>query len=78
LGENFVAIVKEKVLTEMEARMEENPDEIYDTTFEFAPIDENRSFYIDSEGNIVVTFAKYEVASGYMGKQEFTIKKLID
>ncbi len=74
LGDNFAQIVTEKVVTEMKDRVQENPENMYDTDFyESTPIDEGRSFYIDKGGNIVITFAKYEVASGAMGAQEFVV-----
>ncbi|NGP43964.1 anti-sigma-V factor rsiV [Bacillaceae bacterium SIJ1] len=74
LGQDFKTIVTEKVTKEMEERMKTNPEDTYDTHFhEISPIDENHSFYINKEGEIVVTFAKYEVAAGYMGVQEFSV-----
>ena len=36
-------------------------------------IDENQNFYLDSDGNLVIVFDKYEVAPGYMGCPEFPI-----
>lgn len=77
LGDDFAQIVKEKVVAEMKTRMQEKPDQIYETKFyENTPIDESRSFYIDKDGNIIVTFAKYEVAAGYMGIQEFIVGQI--
>lgn len=74
LGDDFAQIATEKVVMEMKARMEENPEGTYDIDFyEYNSIDKDHSFYIDKDGNIVVTFAKYEVASGYMGAQEFVV-----
>lgn len=40
---------------------------------EFETITEDRPFYINEVGNPVLVFAKYEIAPGYMGKQEFEI-----
>ncbi|UII55864.1 DUF3298 and DUF4163 domain-containing protein [Cytobacillus spongiae] len=77
LGEDFAKTVQEKVLDEMEHRMEIKPEEEYDIQFyEYTPIDETRSFYINQEGKIMVTFAKYEVAAGYMGAQEFEVGEI--
>lgn len=36
-------------------------------------INEDRGFYIKENGDIVIVFAKYEVAAGYMGPQEFVV-----
>ena len=37
-------------------------------------INENRSFYINEEGKIVVVFDKYEIACGAAGVLEFVIE----
>lgn len=75
MGEDFATTVKDKVTEEMKARMKkENNDKMYDLKeFEGYEINNDRTFYIDKDGNIVVTFAKYEVASGSMGVQEFKV-----
>jgi len=74
LGEDFSSIIKEKVLAEMQNRMEADSNKIYDIDyFNEMTIDDSRTFYIDKDGNIVVTFAKYEVACGAMGLQEFIV-----
>ncbi|MDD4568937.1 MAG: RsiV family protein, partial [Tepidanaerobacteraceae bacterium] len=39
----------------------------------FEQISKEQSFYINSEGKLVICFDKYEVAPGYMGIQEFVI-----
>ena len=36
-------------------------------------IDKNQNFYINNNGEIVISFDEYEVAPGYMGVVEFTI-----
>ena len=41
---------------------------------EFTQIDGKHNFYFNKEGDIVIPFDKYEVAPGYMGCPEFTIK----
>ena len=41
----------------------------------FVSVDENTDFYINADGNPVVCFAEYEAAPGFMGIQEFEIKK---
>lgn len=38
-------------------------------------ITEEQNFYLDEEGNLVVVFDEYEVAPGYMGAQEFRVKR---
>ena len=39
----------------------------------FTSIADDQPFYINEEGNPVLVFAKYEIAPGYMGQQEFEI-----
>lgn len=39
----------------------------------FTGIKNNQNFYIDDHNNVVILFEKYEIAPGYMGKQEFKI-----
>ena len=36
---------------------------------------EDQSFYINERGNPVVVFAKYQIAPGYMGIQEFEVPR---
>ena len=40
---------------------------------DFEKIDKNQNFYINNNGEIVISFDEYEVAPGYMGVVEFTI-----
>ncbi len=39
----------------------------------FEKISKDQNFYINSEGKLVISFDKYEVAPGYMGVVEFVI-----
>ena len=39
----------------------------------FQSIADDQPFYINEAGNPVVVFAKYEIAPGSMGQQEFEI-----
>lgn len=74
LGDDYVSFIKENVEKQMLSRMEENKDLSYDIDyFKEMEITEDRSFYIQENGDIVIIFAKYEVASGVMGKQEFVV-----
>lgn len=74
LGENYANLIKESVEKQTINRMKENPNSIYDLDYlRQMEINENRSFYVKENGDIVVVFAKYEIASGSMGMQEFII-----
>lgn len=41
----------------------------------FTKIASNQDFYINDKGEVVIVFAKYDIAPGYMGRQEFTVGK---
>ncbi len=41
----------------------------------FSTIAANQEFYINDQGEVVIVFAKYDIAPGYMGFQEFTVGK---
>ena len=79
LGNDYKKIVDETVYKEI-AERSKNPDNIYFAKEEngFEGIEnEYQNFYINSNGNVVIVFEKYEIAPGYMGIQEFEIDKNI-
>lgn len=79
LGNDYKEIVDETIYKEI-AERSKNPDNAYFTKEEngFDGIEnEYQNFYINSNGNIVIVFGKYEIAPGYMGTQEFEIDKKI-
>ena len=73
LGENYVSLIKDRVTEQMQSRMNKNNnDKMYNIDdFRNMEINENQNYYIQENGDIVVVFAKYEVACGSMGQQEF-------
>lgn len=86
LGEDAYEYASENVKTQMEERVAENPDEliywgINDNSdelediegFDFPGVDETTPFYINADGNVVISYNKYDAAPGYMGIQEFVI-----
>lgn len=75
---DFNEILIDIIIEEMHSKMEEDSNVIYwtkDTGFgqEFASIDD-RNFYFNEDGNLVIPFDKYEVAPGAMGCPEFVIE----
>lgn len=80
-GEDAYAYAAESVLTQMKEMIEANPknitfwgvndDESIDS--EFIGVTKDTSFYINADGNVVISYDKYEVAPGAMGIQEFVI-----
>ena len=77
LGDDYAKIIKEKVEKQMIDRVKENPDLKYDIDyFKDMEIKEDRKFYVQENGEIVIFFDKYEVASGAMGPQNFVVGNL--
>lgn len=83
LGEDYVEICNESITAQIEERIAEDESKVYwgygrdaqdDLIEGFQTVDENTKFYINAEGHVVIAFAKYEIAPGYMGVQEFEIK----
>lgn len=72
--------VSESIKSQMAAQMAADESVMYfyqsDTPeMDFKGLSGDESFYLDSQGQLVITFDEYEVAPGYMGAVEFTIPK---
>lgn len=77
---DYVAVISENIKNQMKQQMSEDKKLHYwlDEDIEewnFKEIKENQKFYINGEGNLVISFDKFEVAPGYMGSIEFEILK---
>lgn len=69
---DYQKIINDEILTQMEyANAYEDSSYFVE---KFKTVDEDTNFYIDKENNLVIVFNEYEVAAGYMGMPEFTIK----
>lgn len=74
LGKDYKKVVDESVSRQIKERVEKDPNQMFFTGSEgFSGIKENQKFYINSAGNVVIVFAKYEIAPGVMGIPEFEI-----
>lgn len=82
LGNDYIEVANVQIIRQMKERVKENPDYVYwGITDEgavqgfdgFKTINEDTAFYINSSGNPVIVFDKYEVGPGFMGEQEFEI-----
>lgn len=72
--ENYIEKINQYIIKEMEKREEEIGYEYFwNDELEFKTITENTKFYINSAGNVVISFEKYEVAPGAYGNVEFEI-----
>ena len=77
-GADYVTPISENVISQMRKKMAEDDMNMYwvDDEIEelnFKAIKEDQSFYLDAEGNIVISFNEGDVAPMYMGVVEFTI-----
>lgn len=77
LGQNYIQIANASILQQMDDRMAADQDITYFTADMdgFTTIDDTTKFYINETGNPVIVFARYEIAPGFMGEQEFEIVK---
>lgn len=77
LGEDYIQVANDQILAQMEERMaaDENISYFDEDMGGFQTISDTTNFYINEAGNPVVVFAKYEIAPGAMGVQEFEIMK---
>lgn len=77
LGKDYIQLANKQILAQMEERMEadENVSYFGEDMDGFQTISDTTNFYINEAGNPVVVFAKYEIAPGFMGAQEFELVK---
>lgn len=85
LGENYVAVCNESIVSQIQERIASDENMIYFGFGEnaqddeetgipgFSTVDEETQFYLNGQGHVVIVFPKYSIAPGYMGFQEFEI-----
>jgi hypothetical protein len=75
--DSYIELISENIKSQMKEQTKGDEDKVYflddDMADSFTSIKEDQSFYINSEGKLVISFNEYEVAPGYMGIVEFTI-----
>lgn len=79
--ESYVDVISENIKEQMLQHKKEDENKTYwvegieneGITERFEKISAEQNFYITSEGKLVISFDKYEVAPGYMGIVEFEI-----
>jgi hypothetical protein len=83
LGEDYKNIAEDSIKKQMTERVQQNSSYVYwgiagddgsSGITGFTGVDENTKFYMNEEGKPVICFAKYEIAPGFMGEQEFVIE----
>lgn len=80
-NDSYVNIISENIKKQMIEQNEADENKFYwvegiekDINMDlFEKISKDQNFYINSEGKLVISFDKYEVAPGYMGVVEFVI-----
>ena len=78
-GADYITPISEEIISQMRARMTENPEVEYwidsedDPESDFSRIREDQDFYIDDEGRLVICFNELEAAPMSMGTVEFII-----
>ncbi len=76
LGDNFAAVADAEIRRQMQIRTEEDGAMYFNGAMGldgFRGVTAEQKFYINKRGNVVAVFAKYEIAPGCMGIQEFEI-----
>ena len=74
-GADYQDFVYDQVTEQVEQLDPETKQYIFPQYLTKNLINQNRPFYLDENGNIVVVFEKYEIAAGAAGPLEFVINK---
>ena len=75
LGEGWADTADMQIRKEIQERSKDPDACFFEGEEGFTGVGDGTWFYINEKGNPVVVFNKYEIAPGYMGAQEFEIKK---
>ncbi|MFQ6862030.1 MAG: RsiV family protein [Beduini sp.] len=72
LGKDYAAMVKNEVVRQIDLQNKENGSDLYfmDEVNKLTILPD-QSYYINKDGQVVVTFPKYQIAPGYLGLPEF-------
>lgn len=72
LGKDYAATVKNEVVRQIDLQNKENGSDLYfmDEVNKLTILPD-QSYYINRDGQVVVTFPKYQIAPGYLGLPEF-------
>lgn len=76
---DYITLLSNSIKESMRQQMKEDENKAYFIDSkdmpenDFDKIDPNQNFYINSSGQLVITFNEYDIAPGYMGSPEFII-----
>lgn len=80
LGENAYEYTEAEILKQIHKMIEKDSSLLFwginepeDTGNEFIGVTESTPFYINADGNVVISYDKYDIAPGFMGIMEFEI-----
>ena len=81
-GVDYKAVISENIKKQMQEQMEADEDVVYflnDETdeFNFQTITDETAFYLDADGEIIISFNEGDVAPMYMGTVTFTISNSV-
>jgi hypothetical protein len=80
-NDDYINVISENIKQQMREQMKSDKNKYYllddkmNPETNFKSIKKDQQFYINKNGDIVISFDKYEVAPGYMGVVEFVIPK---
>ena len=78
LGDDYIELANQAVREGIAQRSQDPDNQYFDPTQDglgFQSIAADQRFYLNEQGNAVILFEKYEIAPGYMGIQEFEVKR---
>ncbi|BDP54244.1 hypothetical protein EfmJHP35_21680 [Enterococcus faecium] len=83
--DTYLSVLTKEVKRQMAEQVKEDPSKYYWTEQDIQEgtiekptlVTPTRSFYLNKEHQLVLTFSQYEIAPGYMGTPEFVIPKSV-
>lgn len=70
---DFKTIINDEINKQIKEQTAEGEKSYFTGENGFVTINDDSFFYIDKDGNLVITFQQYDIAPGYMGHPEFKI-----
>lgn len=82
IDESYSDVITDDIKRQMKEEMKKDSNKMYwieeDLVGEvFSSVNAKHNFYFDKKGRLVIPFAQYEVAPGYMGSPKFIINKSV-
>lgn len=72
-GSNFKSVINDEIKKEIKRQIADEAKSYFTDSKKFVTIDDSHDFYIDKDGDIVITFQPYDISPWYMGHPEFKI-----